>query len=417
MTRNPLTRCTLTLAVSLLALTGLALAGRAAAPADTPRSIARDLEPVVVRGADVPLLLGAPRESLFVYAYRGGGWEQVPFQVDRVVAGIYTSTVGGLLGPEDEVVFMALDLGDLPAAPDIASALPIGAAWYQVEVTDSLSPTAKGWATIVRSSSLTRTFTQTYASFDPATARISTAHYAMGFAATHFGFDYLALNGSGVDIVDRSKMRIALIIGGPLTEESIGPVPISVTRNGPVRVIIGGGASIGYRSLLAVAGSYPNPLPQLTTGARLSMDFAATAVTSTFYNANTPAGVPVDGGPDVVAVAPLSPWWQVAGDTGTLVQVTDASGTGGTQINYYKDDASLDPNDTGDGRSYGDTGIEITPLGATVVYRSAMFVLPPDMPNVGAAYAAYATNPLLVTATLWGRAPQRCALPLVLRGE
>ena len=63
-------------------------------------------------------------------------------------------------------------------------------------MTDSLSPTAEGWAAILRSSALTHTFTQTYASFDPATAQISTPHYTMGFAATHFGFDYLALNGS-----------------------------------------------------------------------------------------------------------------------------------------------------------------------------------------------------------------------------
>jgi hypothetical protein len=417
MMRNPFTRCTLTLALALLALTGLALVAGATAPQDTPRSIARDLEPVIVPGADVPLLLGEPLETLFVYAYRGGNWEQIPFQIDRVIAGIYTSTVDGVLRPEDEVVFMARDLGDLADPSNVMSALPISAAWYQVEVADSLSLAAKGWATIVRSTSLTRTFTETYASFDPATARISTPHYVMGFAATHFGFDYLALNGSGVDILDRTKMRIELLLAGPLTEDDIGPVTIDLTRNGPVRVIIGGGAFMGYPSLLAIAGSYPNPLPGFTTGARLSMDFAATVVTSTFYNANTPAGVPVDGSPDVVAITPLSPWWQVSGDTGTVVQVTDASGTGGTQVNYYKDDASLDPDDTGDGRSYGDTGIEITPLGATVAYRSAMFVLPAGMQNVGAAYAAYAANPLLVTATLWGRAPQRCALPLVLRGD
>jgi hypothetical protein len=325
--------------------------------------------------------------------------------------------VGSLLGPEDEVVFMALDLGDLPEESNIASSLPISGTWYQVDVTDSLSPTVQGWAAIVRSSGLTRTFTQTYASFDPATAQISTPHYTMGFAATHFGFDYLALNGSGVDILDRTKMRIELILGGPLTEETIGPVTIDLTRSGPVRVIIGGGAFVGYRSLLTIAGSYPNPSPGFTTGARLSMDFAATVVTSTFYNANTPAGVPVDGSPDLVAIAPLSPWWQVSGDTGTLVQITDASGTGGTQINYYKDDASLDPDDTGDGRSYGDTGIEISSLGDTVAYRSAMFVLPAGMPNVGATYAEYTANPLLVATTERKPVWQTCALPLVLRED
>ena len=38
----------------------------------TPRSLSRDLEPVAVTGAGMPLLQGAPADDLFVYAYRGG---------------------------------------------------------------------------------------------------------------------------------------------------------------------------------------------------------------------------------------------------------------------------------------------------------------------------------------------------------
>jgi hypothetical protein len=133
-----------------------------------------------------------------------------------------------------------------------------------------------------------------------------------------------------------------------------------------------------------------------------------------FYNANTPAGVPIDGNPDVIGATPLSPWWQATGATGTLVEIADASLVGGTQTNYYKDELTIDPDDTGDGKSYGDTGIRVDLPNPTVVYRSALFMLPPGLPNVGAMYAAYFAHPLQITAVAQ-RELTRIYLPIVIR--
>ncbi|MGD2146893.1 MAG: hypothetical protein PVH41_09390, partial [Anaerolineae bacterium] len=265
-------------------------------------TIERDLEPVVVPGASLPQLGGAPTDALFVYAHREGTMRQIPFQVDEVVAGAYTSALGSPLDADDEIVFMASDLGGRPVQEEgIVSSLPISPTWYRIEVTDPLSPTMKGWAYVVRSSSLTRTFTQTYASFDPVTERITTTQYTLGFLSGHPGFDYLALNQSGQDILDRTKLRVMLGTL-PLTENLFpAPAPAAI-KDGPVRVIVQNRGMIGYRALLQ------NVLSEDATGAtaaRLSTDFNQNAAGATLYNANTPLGVSIDGVSETLAAEPV----------------------------------------------------------------------------------------------------------------
>ena len=375
-------------------------------------TIDRDEEPVVVKGADLADLSEAPTDDLFVYAYRDGALRQIPFQVDEIVSDVYTSTVGNPLDADDEVVFMASDLGAQAPGPEtLTPTLPISPTWYTIEVTDPLSPTAKGWAYVVRSSGLTETFTETYASFDPVTKRITTTAYTAGFLSAHPGFDYLELYGSEEDILDRTKIRVQSLLG-TLTEEFFPSEPPSAIKNGPIRVIVRKRGTMGYRSMLQtwlredLAGA---------TATRLSTDFNANAVGATFFDANTPAGVTVDGSPDEVAASPLSPWWQVSHSTGTLVQVSDSSGVGGDQTTYYEDDGTVDPNDTGDGMSYGDVGLAAQSPNSTVAYQTAIYVLPPGLMNVGELYAAYAANPLQVTATVGSGERYSVYLPLVVR--
>ena len=48
------------------------------------------------------------------------------------------------------------------------------------------------------------------------------------------------------------------------------------------------------------------------------------------------------------------------GVTGTVVSVSNIpAGLGGTQSTYYKDDSAIESDDTGDQRSYGDTGLQV----------------------------------------------------------
>jgi len=368
----------------------------------TPPTIDRDLEPVVVPGAQLYHLWGTPTDSIFVYAYQNGSLQQIPFQVDEVEAGSYDSTVGSPLDDDDEVVFMASDLGARLWEEEVITAtLPISNTWYRVMVTDPLDRPSSGWAYIVRSSSLTETFTETYASFDLDTDHITSTEYALGFLENYAGLDYLALQGSGEDILDRTKMRFKWPEGTltlVCTEECLaGPTPFAV-KNGPVRVIVENRRTIGYRSLIHTWVTEERPD---LTEARFSTDFNENAVDATLYNANRPqAGVRIDGFPfETIPGTPLSAWWEMADDTGTLVQVADSSGMGGIQTNYYKDDArEEDWRDTGDERSYGDVGIKAEDPDEVIDYWSAFFVLPADAPNVGRKYYNYVTHPLEVSA-------------------
>ena len=399
-------------ALILIVLLGLAQAGTAAAQGP----LADSFMPVIVRGADVPILQGAPTASLWVYAYWSGALWQIPYQIDHVVAGAYSADPATTLGPADEIVFMAADMGTLATPAQIVATLPISSSWYQIEVTDSLSPTQKAYVYVVQSSLLTPTTTAGYVSFDAQAKRIQASAYTLGLLAGHPGFDYLALNGSGVDILDRTKIRIPAM-GGLLTqtEDNLPEPAVDVRANGPVRAIIQGGGTIAYRSMVQTV------LAQSLLGVdsvRLSTDFSQVATGSTFYNASVGQGVTVDGNPDAVSPAP-SPWWQLSGGTGTLVQVMDASQVGGTQSTYYKDDANVDLSDTGDQKSYGDVGVMVNSPNVNAVYRQALVVLPPNMPNVGLIVAAGADPTRLgITATLQTAPPPyqyRIYLPILMR--
>jgi hypothetical protein len=389
----------------------LPLAGAAKGPAS--QATPRDLAPVIVLGSKVPLLQGAPTDELYVYAYRGSALQQVPFQVDQVTSGgKYTSAVGEPMGAADEIAFMASDLGAQAPVLMIQSSLPISATWYQIEVTDPLSPTVKGWAYVVRSGTLSKSYGAGYVSFDEGSSQIRSDQYALGFATTHPGFDYLALYGSGVDILDRTKIRLDTVLG-TVTEEGLGSVPNGLLKNGPVRVIVRDGAIIGYPALIQVTLAYT--LPVGVTTARASVDFSSAAVSSTFYNANTPAGVPIDGQPDAVAATPLSPWWQVTGATGTLLQAVDTSKVGGALTNYYRDNEALDPDDPGDNRSYGDTGLSAASPNPAIALVTLYAILPPESPNVGAAYMGYLAFPLQVLATAQNAQTHHVRLPMMLK--
>ncbi|MFN2167999.1 MAG: hypothetical protein ACK2U9_17290, partial [Anaerolineae bacterium] len=84
---------------------------------------------------------------------QGGTWSQIPFQVDEVDAsGAYVSNEDGLLDGNDEVVFMAKDLGgQTTGAPSSSGGQPLASIWYTIEVSDPLVAGAKGWAYVLAS--------------------------------------------------------------------------------------------------------------------------------------------------------------------------------------------------------------------------------------------------------------------------
>ena len=399
-----------------LGLSGQVLAGVAAAP----KTLDRNLEAVVVEGAAVSSLSGAPLAQLFIYSYTGSALAgQIPLQIDEVTAGgAYTTTEDGLLDANDQLVFMAADLGDQrPATPTLTATLPISDTWFEIEVTDPTSG-KQGWAYLVRSTILTPNVSANYVDYITATRRITASQYVLGFSISHPGFNELSLNQSGLDILDRAKLRAVLdnvpFLGSvSLTEDDL-PAPATVPlKDGPVRVILqqaaaanvlGNQASfevtyLAYASMFQATSRTSFTLSGGITisSVRTSLDLNSAATGATFYNAHTPAGVPIDGVPDAVTTT-LSTWSQVSTTTGRMIQVNDLTAASGTQQTYYKDDSSTDPTDTGDQRSFGDAGLLFSgSISSPFTVRNSTFILPAAAgENVGDAHQNFVNNPLQV---------------------
>lgn len=401
-----------------------------AAPATSLAAVdplTRGLEPIIVRGDQMPALVGVPIAQVHVYREVAGAWEIIPSQVDEVTAaGEYTTVEDGRLDANDEVVFMAGDLGDA-ATTSITAALTIVPFWYQITVSDPLAPAQQGWAYVVYDLS-GGAATADYVDYDPETLRVNADNYVLGWATNHPGVDYLSLFG-GPDVLDRTKVRVRFHIGpiqGTVTEDSDlfnPPPPVTPVIDGPVRAIVRRGSAtlLAYKSFLETRTPISlSGLPQLVVidEVRVSTDLANTVTNGTYYNENVPAGVTIDGVPDVVPPTPFAqPWRQVSLASGTIVQVADVSGAGGAPAHYYKDDSTVDPNDTGDKRSFGDSGVVVTaPTARSFTVVSSQYIVAGQPGNQGAAFLAAFNNPLVVTPQLqrWTLA-QAVYLPIVLR--
>ena len=441
-------KCLLVLLVVLtIALVGVMVPHQMAADVNAQghtKTLDRDLEPVTVKGYRVTALINEPLNRLYVYKFNGNALSgPIPSQVDEVGPdGRYLSTGDGdgALDPQDEIVFMAKDLGDQPSDASLLDSF--ATAWYEIEVVDPLSPDKRAWAYLVSRSPTS--ISDDYVDYNGTLHRIIARQYELGLATTYIGLNYLTLNGSSTDILDRSKMRVVFeFLGVPdhLTENDIQDSEITLIKDGQVRVILrhvatattGGTISgslattdLAYASMLHTTTSVSVTLPTGfdITKVRASLDFDSDASGANFHNNNI-SGVLINGsGPDGVAVTPFSNWAQVSHSDGRVIQVIDPTLAGGTPKNYYCDDSTsgseCDGTDkTGDGMSYGDTGILIEGnVNESVTIESSLFVLLPadgsDSDNVGAIYKDYFFNPLIIAPFAQGER-HTVFLPIVLK--
>lgn len=386
-------------------------------------------DPVVVVGGNLDSYLGVPLDELVLYGFfEGEVWRPVPFQIDEVVitGSSYVSFEDGLLDENDEVLFMGADAGQsVPAenwpADEEARLYPR----YAITVTDSLAGGSQGWLYLYRSTTLTRAV-ESYVAWSEPLQTMTAVSYTASFSPNeHLGFSNLTLNGQPVDVLDRQKLRVEVTLYlGPFpfsntvySEEDVADllgVPLTVTLPvvGPVRAVGGGDlqkvAFYGSHFELAVNA----PLTDVISNsvrihfdeARVSLDWNDPAVTgmapATYYNSVLAVGVPVDGTPDsVLSAAP--DWYETAGAAGGLVTVLAVDPGNGLLSNYYKDNGMVDPADTGDGRSFGDSGLQIAaPNGNSsiglVTIAQTSYILPGGSGNVGESYQARVQTPLLV---------------------
>jgi hypothetical protein len=373
--------------------------------------VAPDFIPMITTGNNFPDFNGVAIEELFLFAYRNGSWEMIPSQIDeRNSQGNYflPDDIPGL-DDNDELSFLLADAGDLyPSGPNAWIANPESQLYprYQIAVSDSTSGMDMGYVYLYRSNTLTSQ-TADYIEYRAGPAQISAADTIQGitFTLAHHekGFvDYLAIRpvvgGSGTDILDRQKFRIEIEFIFPIlvNEDNFDNAMVSPDSvvDGAIRVIkklnldvviLGSPLNLSlfmqyfpYSISISAAlnlDSIPLPLQLM----RQSLDFNENAIGMTYYDMNVPGGVTIDGNPDAVPQTPVlfSPevnWNHVSGNQGTAVTLFRFAPLGSAQFgHYYKDDDVIDPDDTGDGKSFGDTGFLITGL------QSSTGMLPLDI--------------------------------------
>jgi hypothetical protein len=367
------------------------------------KTLDRDADAVIVTGACMPGFTDAPLNQLFVYAYRESQWQQIPWQFDEVKNGAYIASDNKQLDTADELVVMGRDCGDRAMSDNwISDASARSHQRCEITVVDPLDTVKLGWIYVYRSTSLRDTVTQDYVAFDYATSVFTTPVYKLGFFINYLGGHRMELNGSGVDVLDRSKFRFKAPDQDVFNEEwAEGEDPQPEILDGRVRAIAGyqeqgqGILTFAYRShfydLVTVDLSWA---PKSFEWVRASADFNENIKGGTYYDANTSAGVPVDGKPDVVATTPASLWQQISASTGTVVHTADVTPMRGTLSTYYNDNSTIDPTDTGDKKSYGEMGLTVTNPIKYIYLAVTHYILPPNQPNVGATYYAYFAHPL-----------------------
>lgn len=377
-----------------------------------PPPPARDQEPVIVKGIVLASFSGVPVTELFVFAYQssGGSWAQIPWQFDEVADGVFTASGDGLLSDDDELVIMARDAGDqAPAGAWLDDADSRTHVRYELAVTDPLTASVAGYVYVYQSTGLTGTGSTDYVSADASGLLITTGTYIQGLLDEHLVCNRLEMNGNGQNVLDRTKVRLATAAGST-TEDALNFGQWFLVKDGPVRTIFTYSTNDGSMTFLTLFNYATNFKMNITAdfssfglstfnSFRFSADLTPAMAGGTYFDANTGAGVPCDGSPDVLTTTPASLWNQVSHPTlGTIIQTMDISSLTGTAQTYYKDNATTDPLDTGDGKSYSDCGVLVANAPANIVFPVWYYVLPAAQPSLGDSYSSFSLHPLQTTS-------------------
>ncbi len=197
-------------------------------PDSVRKTITRQTDPVVVKGKEFPEMKGRALEGFRLFTFRRGQWEPIPFQIDEVDGdGFYVLPLGKQpnkdkgsgelsekLDENDEVVFMASDLGE--KAP--AAHVPPGARMRaEIEVRDPVD-TTRGWAYLMWFERAPAPSSKDYVRFDPQEDRIHAACYTLGYSpAKELVYTtFLAIpteaGGTNTSLLDRINIRFTASI-------------------------------------------------------------------------------------------------------------------------------------------------------------------------------------------------------------
>jgi hypothetical protein len=426
-------------------------------------------EPVVLTGDKIAHLAGTVTDELFVFRYDDtNGWVQIPHQVDeRVLAPLWEGAAcpdecelrylfdgedpeGNGLDDDDEVVFLAVDVGE-----EAPGTRPAGVEDSGLEIRVVLpSEGVVGYAYLFPSSTLRPDFggplvSYTRSEVDAATedTEVLTDAYRVHFLRNWVQDDIAVLangGGDGVDLLDRWKGRAYERSLSGETEDVIGmcggwsnPNPDWGIHlylghiDGPVRAIRLVQGACSWPNLTRLDVFYPgradmilnvrgHPFGEGDGGIWGYWDWAEGAVPMTYYNPLVPDGTSIDGledpaypngdnGPEIT-----EGWDQVDSAHGGLVfAFKETIDVPGPFKAFLYDDVSYDDgtgeDPQGDPGIIGGTGFHLLHVGNTdpalggtpgqVVFR--YWPMPANAGNQGAIYAAIAFDPLQTTTLVY----------------
>jgi len=347
----------------------------------------RPFEPVILNGEQIPEFDHVSLNQLFCAAFRDGNWEVVPFQIDEQdVDGSFFMPDDGLLDANDELVLDPQDGGGLALVSHFGDFA--GADAYprvQIKATDPLSGDMV-YFYLFRSAAPPPLSPIERVQYDGVLDEITCDHYSLGFHAAHRRWDRLQVwEGSqfSADLLDREKMRVSgsmFSIPYVIDETNFEFLGLSMVT-GPLRVLrqVRGRVTVfTFEFDLPIEKHYYNGLVTTPDGSlsydpsmgvetiRISVDWSPDSLGTSFNNAYL-QDILIDGQPDIFGPVVFTPedlsslWSEFTRDNWSLVQIGNYQGIASDNRLYYYDDllggTGDGTSDTGDGVSYGDTGI------------------------------------------------------------
>lgn len=395
---------------------------------------ARDLDPVVVSGNLILGLTGVPVNEVYVYRFdnRERDWCPIPFQIDEKdnTTNYWLPNPNGVFDGNDELVFMAKDVGE--QAPDasywIDDADSKQYERLEIAIVDTVTKQT-GYVYVFRSPNRLPLSSVSYMMYRPATSSQPGADsvLAKSYVENHtqggIPTDWKMLHGTGVDILDRQKIRITLNYGILIyVDETISETSFDTVRIklGPVRVIrevfwhidlfpgLISPKDLNFPFLYypfsiesgGISGSIkPSDHVDMI---RQSFDLNPNANGMKFYNPYNLAGKIIDGSGGTENInnkiddAPAVNWWMVTGNQGTYSLVFRIEPIGNKRTLYYYDEKKTNSDDTGDQMSWGDTGIKIEgkDISGNISVGYRIYFLGPNQPiTMGSALANNFASP------------------------
>jgi hypothetical protein len=427
-----------------------------APPAQLPPE--RRSEPLIVSGSSVRSLEGIPAAQVFVFRYdRSSGWQQVAHQIDErrmtklwseakcpaqcEERYVFDSAEGNGLDADDEIVFLASDLGE-KAGTD----RPEGAAkGYEVEVRLPSGEPA-GYVYVYSSKTLSQQAARSLVSYsrtriDPSSedTSITTDKYRVHFSRL-WVLDELAVlsgaGGDGTDLLDQWKGRaydrslrgetedvVGMCAGWSNAAPDWGSHKYLGHVAGPIRAIrsIQGACSwpnltrtdVFYRDMAEIIINVRgHRFAPGSGGLWMYWDYAQAALPLTYSNPLVPAGTTIDGTNDAayengdhMPELKDGAWEQVSGVHGGFAfTIRQTMKIPGSVKPFFGDDSAFDDGTGSERGVLGGHGIHVVhventdpatggrPAQAIIRYRP----LAAGAESVGAKYLAIDQAPLVV---------------------